>query len=317
MQREIESPYNPDEIILIKSPKELKEKLSAIKADGPSKLSVITDFDDTMTKSNYKGERACNSFRVIENPKVIGPDAFRILDEARDKYWPLESDHSLTKEEKLKYMIEWRKLALDTFVNANLTKAKIVDAIKDSTLGFRFGMNRIIKTLIEGKRKLRIVSAGVGLVVKESLKMLSDQSGFKGDDAILYTMTPDIYDESGKLIKFTEPMIITGTKEAYITHELCKEISEGNNMILMGDLVEDSWVVKNLKLKNIIGIGFINMKDKYKEEQLKNIMDTYDIVVANDGNMIHTNEILRYLLGLELSSDYAKYEKPNLSELFH
>eukprot|EP01022_Parablepharisma_sp_SALTPOND_P020154 TRINITY_DN3589_c0_g1_i1.p1 TRINITY_DN3589_c0_g1~~TRINITY_DN3589_c0_g1_i1.p1 ORF type:complete len:316 (-),score=42.92 TRINITY_DN3589_c0_g1_i1:65-1012(-) len=313
-QRNIEAPFNASERILIKSPESLKAKLSSIKADGPSKLSIITDFDDTLTKMNHLGKMADNSFRVIESPAVVGPAFGEKLLQFRYKYLPLEKDIRLTKEEKEAYMIEWRKAALALFVDSKLTKERIRRATMDSKLFFRYGCANFLKTVSEANLKLHLVSGGVKAVVTESLKILESTHKLSLNNFLAYCMTPDIYNEEEVLIGFGEPTLITGNKQEFVTHELYPDIIPGNNAIVMGDLIEDFWVIRNLKLKTVIGIGFVGDESKYNPELLRNYMDTYDIIIANDGNMTHATELVKYLLGMEIDPEYNSKE---LMELYH
>ena len=92
-----------------------------------------------------------------------------------------------------------------------------------------------------------------------------------------------------------------------MTHEAFPEIKEGNNAIVMGDLVEDYLIVKNLKMSQVIGIGFFNESEGCKPERLAAYMDTYDIVIANDGNMVHVAELVKYIIGEPMSPEYLDY----------
>lgn len=315
-QRNLEGAYEPNEIVLIRSLDSLKKKLEVIKADGPFKLSIISDYDDTLIKSSHKNS-AFNSFQTLEHPNVIGPELYERLLKARKLYEPLEIDPKLSPEEKMKHMIEWRRLSLKAFVDKKLMKEEIKEATVKGKLYFRFGTVKFLKTIVDAKLKLHIVSGGIKGVVTESLRLLESQNNFKLQDTITYLMTPDIYDKKGVLVGFGEPMILTGNKQEYVTHELCPLIHKENNMIIMGDLVEDSWVAKNLELKTIISIGFIREKESYREDQMKSIINAYDIVIGNDGNMVHATEILRYVLGMGMSEEYSKYAKGDIVNLFN
>jgi len=315
-QRNIEGEYEPNDIVLIKSLDSLKKKLEIIRSDGPSKLSIIADYDDTLIKSSHK-KHTFNSFQTLETPSILGPDFYERLLKARHTYRPLESNPKLSPEEKIKYMLEWRKLTLNTFVDRKLTREQIKQATVNGKLCFRFGTAELLKTIIDAKLKLHIVSGGMKCVVRESLVLLEEQNNLKLEDTVTYIMTSDIYDEKGVLIEFGEPVILTGNKQDFITHELCPLIHKENNMIIMGDLIEDSLVANNLNLKSVINIGFISEIEDYEEEQVKSITDVYDIVIANNGNMVHVNELLRYMLGKGVSSEYSKYARDSILKLLN
>eukprot|EP00826_Nyctotherus_ovalis_P015817 TRINITY_DN1452_c0_g2_i7.p1 TRINITY_DN1452_c0_g2~~TRINITY_DN1452_c0_g2_i7.p1 ORF type:complete len:301 (-),score=89.63 TRINITY_DN1452_c0_g2_i7:50-952(-) len=269
-QRSIEGSYEPGETVIIKSLDLLKQKLDALRSDGPSKLSIITDYDDTLIKSSVNNP-AFNSFQTLENLNVIGPGFFERLQQARATYEPLEIDSKLSKEEKMKYMVEWRRLSLKCFVDRKLTRERIKQATIEGKLCFRFGTADLLKTIVEAGLNLHIVSGGIKGVVTESLRLLEVQNGLNLGDAVRYIMTPDIYDEKGQLTGFGERVILTGNKQDFVTHDTCPLIHQGDNAILMGDLVEDSWVANNLHLKTTLTIGFIREMECYGKEQIEGI----------------------------------------------
>ena len=154
--------------------------------------------------------------------------------------------------------------------------------------------------------KFYIVSGGIKGVVTESFYILQMQHEINVASSLVYCMTPEIYNTESLLIGFEEPTIITTNKHECMTHKAYTEIKEGTNAIVMGDLIEDYWIVKNLKMKNVIGIGFFNIYAGYKPEQLANYMDVYDIVIANDGNLDHAVQIVRTIIGQGVDPEYVK-----------
>ena len=156
--------------------------------------------------------------------------------------------------------------------------------------------------------KIHVVSAGITGVIKESFSILQTQRELKLDDILVYVTTPEIYDESRDhaIIGFGEPTITSANKHLCMDHKRYPEIREGTNAILMGDIVEDNLIVKNLKLKEVIGIGFLNVPSEYTPETLNMFMNAYDIVIANDGNLLHPLELVKSLIGLPLDENYVK-----------
>eukprot|EP01022_Parablepharisma_sp_SALTPOND_P008793 TRINITY_DN136950_c0_g1_i1.p2 TRINITY_DN136950_c0_g1~~TRINITY_DN136950_c0_g1_i1.p2 ORF type:complete len:182 (-),score=21.37 TRINITY_DN136950_c0_g1_i1:48-593(-) len=156
--------------------------------------------------------------------------------------------------------------------------------------------------------KMHVVSGGIKGVVTETFYILQGQRGMDLRDTLVYCMTPEIYDSTSNnlLIGFGEPTIITTNKHTCTTHEAYPEIKEGTNAIVMGDLIEDYLIVKNLKMNNVIGIGFFNKDKGYEPEVLNSYMDTYDIVIANDGNLNHVVELVKSIIGIPMNPEYSK-----------
>ncbi len=165
----------------------------------------------------------------------------------------------------------------------------------------------MLQLAISAGLKLHIVSAGIKGVVTETFYILQMQRGMDAGNSLVYCMTPEIYDAENLLIGFTEPTIITTNKHLFVRHDNYPEIKEGDNAIVMGDLVEDYMIVKNLKLSNVIGVGFFNGNARLEPEQLHKYMETYDIVISNDGNLIHVVELIKSIIGATNDPEYLNY----------
>lgn len=70
MGRDIETPFNVEERIFIKDLEGLKKKIANCRKDGKSKLNILADYDSTLTRRTLEGEKADNSFKVLENVKL-------------------------------------------------------------------------------------------------------------------------------------------------------------------------------------------------------------------------------------------------------
>ncbi|MFW6383331.1 MAG: hypothetical protein ACOCZQ_01665, partial [Nanoarchaeota archaeon] len=71
-------------------------------------------------------------------------------------------------------------------------------------------------------------------------------------------------------------------------------ISKRNNVILLGDSLEDLGMVNDLGTNLVIKIGFLNENIENKLELYKS---KYDVVITNDGTMNYVNKILGELSG--------------------
>ena len=73
------------------------------------------------------------------------------------------------------------------------------------------------------------------------------------------------------------------------------------NIIVMGDHLNDLDSIKNLKYHNEIKIGFINYKEDSlttKQIKLKEVYQLhYDVCIINDGNLIFVNNLIKHILG--------------------
>eukprot|EP00826_Nyctotherus_ovalis_P005445 TRINITY_DN1122_c0_g1_i6.p1 TRINITY_DN1122_c0_g1~~TRINITY_DN1122_c0_g1_i6.p1 ORF type:complete len:183 (+),score=55.39 TRINITY_DN1122_c0_g1_i6:595-1143(+) len=172
-------------------------------------------------------------------------------------------------------------------------------------------MYEVLRLLKETGLRLHIVSGGIRGVVMESFYILQLQKGLDLDNCLVYCMTPETYDlaAGNTLVAFGEPMIRTTNKHLYTTHETHPEIKPGNNAIVVGDIIEDAGIVGSLKLGTVLGIGFFNMPGEGNEALLQDYMNAYDIVIANDGNLMHLFEIIKFVVGMPIDAEYGKISK--------
>ena len=178
--------------------------------------------------------------------------------------------------------------------------------MSDSKLYLRNGCCELLTLINEVGLKLYIVSGGIKGVVSETFYILQMQQAKTIEDSLKFCMTPETYDIDidNTLVAFGEPMIMTTNKHIYTTHEIHPEIKVGSNAIVMGDILEDYSIVKNLKLRNVLGIGFYNQFGETDKKELQAYMDTYDIVIANDGNLHHVVEIIKSIIGKGMDPEY-------------
>lgn len=180
-----------------------------------------------------------------------------------------------------------------------------------SRLYFRHKCPELLKTLGEAGLKLHVVSAGITGVVAESFDILQAQRGLHLDNTLVYVMTPEIHDagRDGAVIGFGKPTVTSANKHLCVDHKRYPQIHEHSNAILMGDLIEDCLIVKNLKLKEVIGVGFLNVPGEYKAEALDRFMGAFDIVIAHDGNLVCALELVKSVIGLPLDEEWLKAAK--------
>eukprot|EP00826_Nyctotherus_ovalis_P062620 TRINITY_DN908_c0_g1_i6.p1 TRINITY_DN908_c0_g1~~TRINITY_DN908_c0_g1_i6.p1 ORF type:complete len:231 (-),score=79.24 TRINITY_DN908_c0_g1_i6:131-823(-) len=223
----------------------------------------------------------------------------------------MELDPSLSKEEKQKHMDEWWSIVQSLIVRLGPTKTMIRRAVAMSRLYFRHKCPELLKTLGEAGLKLHVVSAGITGVVAESFDILQTQRGLNLDSTLVYVMTPEIHDAArdNAVIGFGKPTVTSANKHLCVDHKRYPEIHENTNAILMGDLIEDYLIVKNLKLKEVIGIGFLNVPGEYKAEALDKFTSALDIVIGHDGNLACALEVVKSIIGLPLDEEWLKEAK--------
>jgi hypothetical protein len=118
------------------------------------------------------------------------------------------------------------------------------------------------------------------------------------------------YDNNGVINGHQEPFVYTFNKGEVnnLLIQVLKEIfkdTQHDNLILMGDHINDTDSIKYLKYINEIKIGFINYKEDTLKEQLMKLKESYqkhyDVCIINDGNLSFVNNLIKAILGEEVA----------------
>ena len=169
----------------------------------------------------------------------------------------------------------------------------------------------MVKVMADSGLKMYVVSAGIKSVVKECFNILQTQKKINIEDTLIYCMTPEIFDinHNHTLVGFGEPTVTSVNKHLCINHERYPEIEAETNAILLGDLVEDCLIMKNLKIKEVIKIGFFNEVDEYEIDALDRFMSAYDVVITRDGNLSYVTKLIKSIIGFPIENDCVIYNE--------
>ena len=278
-------------------------------------LALITDFDFTISKKyNYKkGLSLFSSYRFYDED-LIGGNQQRVTEiqnDLCDKYMKYETDASIDIKIREKYVHEFYAKSLDVYINPNFTResiGKMLEKLKE-----KFELRNYIKEFFELLIKLEIpiiiVSGGVKQVIIDLLKKsIKDFELYCKEKKIIIIANELYFDEKKGCTGYSDDVIYAFNKSSFVKEVLNKNFPEIENILLLGDHLNDYDCVKdlNLTLDNVIGFGFVNIKPEFigdetkKEENEKNINDykkVYDI------NLIGDTDFLLLLKILELFDD--------------
>ena len=100
-------------------------------------------------------------------------------------------------------------------------------------------------------------------------------------------------------IDYNRTILHSMNKKGYIYHH-AKDLRK--NVILMGDIIEDSFMASEEMHDTILSVGFLNDLET-NGHLLPKYMDTFDIVISGDGPMSAVNLILDHINGgVQISS---------------
>lgn len=92
----------------IKEPERVERIINDIISGGYQELQVVTDFDFTLTKQKTdNGKPVLSSFGMFNKCKSLPSSFLKESKKLYEKYRPIEICPNITKDEKMKNMIDW------------------------------------------------------------------------------------------------------------------------------------------------------------------------------------------------------------------
>lgn len=246
-------------------------------------ICVVMDFDRTITTNDSMG-----SWAVLENPDFMNPNFKKESQLLIDEYYPHELDYSLDKETKSTYMQEWYKKNLDLFYKYNLTNDILLNCVKHSDIKFRNGFADFFKDLHFKNIPVIIISAGIGNVIVELLKI----NNCYYDN--VHVFSNFIKFEDNLMLPFTNEIIHTSNKNLAITKH-SDIIANKNYIILLGDLIEDLNMIPSKDLNRAVTFGFL---EQNVVENFKFYKEAFDIVLTNNSSFDDVERVLIKLFSL-------------------
>jgi HAD superfamily hydrolase (TIGR01544 family) len=257
------------------------------KFKDPKNTLILADFDKTITKAYVNGIEIPSIKSLISRNHYLSEEYTIEADRLFAIYSKIEKDISLDYDYRLKSMQEWWEKNFKIMIQYGLTK-QIIDKLSQVELiQLREGAKEFFTKLNQFQIPLIIISAsGAGEVIPHFFKnnniLFNDQ---------YFIVNKFIWDKSDTAVDIQKPFIHSMNKSSLTTrlNEIPTNIATTENIILLGDGVEDIQMAKNFNYKNILKIGFYNYNDStYIEEYQKR----FDIVVPKNGGFKVVNEVL-------------------------
>jgi len=274
------------DIIKIKNKEEFNKKINNLKADGINSLHIMSDFDNTLTKS----EKTKSMMAILRDDEYLTPDYPEKARNLYNKYHPFEIDPKLNLKEKSKKMLEWWGTHIKLLVASGMNKEVIDDIIKRKRIHIRDGFFEFAEILSINKIPFLIFSSGLGDFIKEYLK--SENKLTKNIHIISNFFD---FDKNGIAKGYKSKILHTFNKrEAEIKNTpYYEEIKERKNIILLGDSLGDLQMSKGLEHDCILRIAFLA---KDEEKHLDKFMESYDLIISQDGSMAEVNNIIKQII---------------------
>jgi cytosolic 5'-nucleotidase 3 len=276
--------------IIIPNKEEFEKKKGLFIETGKENFHVISDFDQTLTKSFVNNKKAQSSYAWVRKQQYLDPEYSKQAYLLYGKYHAFEISNDISQEEKTSKMHEWWEKHLQLFIKYGLNKDIIEKTIKENKINLRNNSKNFIKSLEEHNIPLLILSAGLGDVIKgflENANMMNNK---------VHVISNFLeFNKEGKTIGYKSKIIHTFNKnESTIKNtSYYGEIKERKNVLLLGDNLGDLGMSEGIDHDAIIRIGFLNENE---EELLEQFKDNFDVVILNDGPMDFVNELVKEII---------------------
>ncbi len=238
------------------------------KIDTFDRLYVVTDFDRTLTVGNSK-----TSWSLLSDTSYL-PESYKQERQAYyDYYRPIEVDTSLPFSYRLEEMKEWYHKHIELFVKYQLKEAFIKSTVKDAnTMQFRPGAKEFLIFLHERHIPLIIISAGIGNFIASFLEQ--EECYFDN----IYISSNQIKFENGIAVGVEDNIIHSLNKNEVSLPDAIKEKIKGRDQILLlGDQIEDTFMVEEEKRDHTLRVGFL-----LHPKDLETFKQYFDVVLEND-----------------------------------
>lgn len=263
-----------------------KEKLARIKEGGLNNLHIVSDFDRTLTPHRVQGEKTSTSFAQFRNGGYLGDDYVSRAEALYDKYRPLEIDESLSFEERNRHMKEWFRLHMELLVEKGVTRDILEDIVRRGRVRLRDGANVFLQYFSSKQVPVLLLSAGIGDLIRI---FLQSQDLLAPNVHIISNFFE--FDEAGRALGVKGDSIApTNKDESGVADSVYgAEVDARNNVIVLGDNVDDIKMVHGLEHDTVLSVGFLNENEDTLREPYRTV---FDIVIESDGSMEELNQMI-------------------------
>lgn len=264
------------------SPERLRAKLNKFISEGCDNLEVLSDFDHTISRSKHNGVVCPTSHRILQLSGLFTQEFEAEVNRLFKHYHAIEVDSEVDFATKYKEMDAWWDITNGMIVDQlDLRDDMLPNMLKNSALALRHGVDSLLERCKEVDVPFTVVSAGIGNFVEAALRPLVNYPGFRVRSNFIQ------FDAEGRVQGFSKPNIHSLSKNIVL-----KQQDQRRNVILLGDMPTDTYMVLDNKYETVLSIGFVNDPascdlDEYKAK--------FDLLVLNDGNFDVVEQLLAWI----------------------
>jgi len=273
--------------IIVPRPKELERVKKRFIRDGAGKLHLLSDFDRTLTTVFINGKMV-SSLMTSLSDKYLTKDYRKEYQRLFNQYFPIEMDQTMVLKDKKKAMAEWWRKIFALLIKEKLNKKDLKKFITTQDIKLREGFNQFATILKKQNIPLIIISSsGLG---EEAIKLYLEKIDKLSDNIYIIANNFE-WDKNGYAVTVKEPIIHVANKDETVLKDfpVFDLIKKRKNVILLGDVIEDTGMITGFTYENLIKIGFFSDK---KEKSLEIYKSYYDAIILNDSGLDYVNQLL-------------------------
>ena len=257
--------------------------LNRIKDWTDDSIYVLTDFDRTITVGS-----SSSSWSILSKSNIVSKEYNDERQSLYDYYRPYEIDKSLDYDTKNRLMTEWWNKHIGLFVKYKLSEEIINDAARNlRVMSFREGAKEFLKSMNDRNIPVIIISAGIGNFIEQFL--IKNDCNYDN----IFIVSNFIKFKDGIAIGVSDNIIHSLNKnEVSLPSQIKELIKNRDNIILLGDSIEDIKMAKEESRDNALKIGFLEEK---VEENKPYFEKQFDIVCTNNTDYNQLSDKIRIL----------------------
>ena len=256
-----------------------QDKIDKIKLNS-NDFYVVADFDRTLTEG-----ASDSTWGIFANANQVGKEYKEKRTALYNKYRPIEIDPNISEEEKSKAMTEWWQLHINLFYEYGVKEETVRNSVRLGNMKYRDGAKEFLRKMNELNVPVIIVSAGIGNVIEEFLKLEEDlYSNIKIISNFIVFENGEFKGIAGEIIHALNKNVVKLDEDSKHNLENIK------NILLLGDGFADLKMISDKAKESAITVGFL---DEKIEENLELYNKGFDIVLTNLSSFDDVNNILK------------------------
>ncbi|KAF8357101.1 hypothetical protein PRIPAC_92096 [Pristionchus pacificus] len=271
-------------------PVQTLEKISRLIVGGADRLSVISDFDHTLSLAVGDDGTVLPVTHQVLGDALVLPDLNQKATQEKYAAYSKESSGS----DKLAMLEAWWRKAHDGVVARGLTLKEFEERARQTDIRLRDSSAELLQALSNSGVPTLVFSAGlsdaISFVLRRAMGGIPDGVHIVGNEME--------FDEQGKLIAFKTPLLHPFNKNASVIDKcspLHSSLSTRPHLLVLGDSLCDLTMDKGLAKErdNTLRIGFLNGQS----DKLAQFLQGYDIVIATNQSIEIPRRIVEEIVG--------------------